>query len=127
MNRSIFGVLVVSLSLTSLVGCSGGPESDEQTETPAGDQAKGTKDSEQPSDSTDPAEEKDKGSSVGPQCEAYLDCCDEIAKDQPALAGSCDTTRKSVDDAIDKGASTETYESSCKQALATMQSAGYCK
>jgi hypothetical protein len=44
-----------------------------------------------------------------------------------ALAGSCDSTRKSVDDTTKKGGSTSALESSCKQALATMKSAGYCK
>jgi hypothetical protein len=109
------------------VGCTGGPDSDEGTSPPASKQNQGTQDPAKSSDSTDPAADEDKSSSVGPECDAYFDCCDEVAKEQPSLAGSCDQTRKTVDDAVKKGASTETYESSCKQALATMQGAGYCK
>jgi hypothetical protein len=51
----------------------------------------------------------------------------EIADKQPSLAGACDSTKKSVEDAVAKGASTSTYESSCKQALEAMQGGGYCK
>lgn len=130
MSRSIVRVLLVSLSLSglaALAGCSGGPDSDEGTSAPAGGSGQGTKEPTKSSDSTSPAGDDDDGASIGPQCEAYFDCCDEVASAQPSLAGSCDQTRKSVEDATKKGASTATYESSCKQALATMQSAGYCK
>jgi len=128
MIRSILGVvLVVSLSLTGVAGCSGGPDSDEGTSPPASGQGQGTKAPSKSSDSTDPAPGEDESSSAGPECDAYFDCCDEVAKEQPSLAGSCDQTRKAVDDAVKKGASTETFESSCKQALSSMQSAGYCK
>ena len=128
MVRSILGVVLVSLSLSGLVGCSGGSDSDEGTSAPANGQGKGTTDPAKSSDSTDPADGQDEsGSSIGPECEAYFDCCDEVAKDQPSLAGSCDQTRKSVEDATKKGVTTETYESSCKQALSAMQGAGYCK
>jgi len=127
MLRTILGIVLVSCSLAGLVGCSGGPDSDEGTNAPAtgeGDRAKAPAKS---SDGSEPANSDDASSSIGPECEAYFDCCDEIAKEQPSLAGSCDSTRKAVEDATEKGASTETYESSCKQALATMQGAGYCK
>ena len=127
MFRSTLGVILVSLCVLALAGCSGGPDSDEGTSAPATGQGQGTKEPAKASDSTDPAGGEDEKSSIGPECEAYFDCCDEVAKDQPSLAGSCDQTRKAVDDATKKGASTETYESSCKQALATMQGAGYCK
>ncbi len=133
MFRSIFGVVLVSLSgLVGVVGCSGGPDSDEGTSPPSSGEGQGTKSPAKSSDSTDPGGGEDKGgedkkSSAGPECEAYFDCCDEVAEAQPSLAGSCDQTRKAVDDAVKKGASTETYESSCKQAIAAMQSAGYCK
>ena len=93
------------------------PASGKQTS----DSAKSTDES-----ATEPAKGGDTESSIGPQCTSYLACCDEIAESQPALAGSCDSTRKSVADATKKGASTDSLESSCKQALATMQSAGYC-
>ena len=132
MLRSILGVVLVSLSLcgvAGLVGCSGGPDSDEGTSPPSSGQGQGTKAPAKASDSTDPAgdADEDKTSSIGPECEAYFDCCDEVAKAQPSLAGSCDQTRSAVDDAVKKGASTDTYESSCKQAIAAMQGAGYCK
>lgn len=129
MSRSIFRVLLVSLSLTglaALAGCSGGPDSDEGTSAPAGENGQGTKEPTKSSDSTSPAGDDDT-STIGPKCEAYFDCCDEVASAQPSLAGSCDQTRKSVEDATKKGASTATYESSCKQALEAMQGAGYCK
>lgn len=128
MFRSIFGVVLVSLSaLVGVVGCSGGPDSDEGTSPPSSGEGQGTKTPAKSSDSTDPEGGEDEKSSAGPECEAYFDCCDEVAEAQPSLAGSCDQTRKAVDDAVKKGASTETYESSCKQAIAAMQSAGYCK
>ena len=132
MLRSTLALVLVSFSLTALVGCSGGPDSDEGTSPPASSD----KDPAKTSDSTDPSGDgksepkpapKDEESSLGPQCTAYLACCDEIAEEQPALAGSCDQTRKSIEDATEKGASTETYESSCKQALSAIKGAGYCE
>ncbi len=127
MVRSIFGVVLVALSLSAVVGCSGGSDSDEGTSAPASKDGQGSSDPSKSADSTDPAAGDKSSSSIGPECEAYFDCCDEIAKAQPSLAGSCDQTRKAVEDATKQGASTATYESSCKQALATMQGAGYCK
>jgi hypothetical protein len=110
------------------VGCAGGP--DEKENPPAsGDESSKTpaKGSSSDSDSTEPSDDEKGGSSIGPQCTSYFACCEEIAAQQPALAGSCDSTKSSVEDAVEKGASTESYESACKQALTSMKSAGYCK
>lgn len=112
MVRSIFAVGLVSLSLSGLVGCSDDSDSDEP---------------KAPGKSAESTEPKGGKSSSGPECTKYFECCEEVAKAQPALAGSCDSTKKSVDDAISKGASTDSYESACKQALSAMQSGGYCK
>lgn len=125
MFRSTFGVILVSLSLAALVGCSGGsddppaPTGQDKTSAQQGEKEKST--------GTGKEDQGKETSSAGPECEAFLDCCDEVAADQPAFAGACDSSRKSIDDAIEKGASTDTYESSCKQALSGMQSAGHCK
>jgi hypothetical protein len=75
---------------------------------------------------TEPAEEK-KTSAIGPSCEAYLDCCEELAAEVPQAAGSCDQTRTSIEDAQAKGASTSSYESACKSGLESAQSMGYCE
>ncbi|MBX3209227.1 MAG: hypothetical protein KF764_29615 [Labilithrix sp.] len=125
MLRSTLSTVLVSLSLAALAGCSGGSDPDEGTSAPTS--AQNTKEPSKASDSdgTEPAD--DEGSSLGPECKSYLACCDEIAESQPALAGSCDSTRKSVEDATKKGTATTSFESSCKQALASMQSAGYCE
>ncbi|MBX3202548.1 MAG: hypothetical protein KF894_30760 [Labilithrix sp.] len=125
MLRSTLCTVLVSLAMCALVGCSDSSEPDEGT-APAS--AQKTNDPAKSSDGTEPPEGADKdGSSLGPDCTSYLACCDEIAEAQPALAGSCDATRKSIEDAVEKGTSTASFESSCKQALASMQSAGYCE
>ncbi len=66
-------------------------------------------------------------SSLGPSCTAYLECCEEIAAKMPQLGASCDSTKKSIEDAQEAGASTATYESACKSGISGAQSAGYCK
>jgi hypothetical protein len=120
--------LVLALSLAGLAACAGGPDSDSDGQTPApasSGTAKGGKEPAKSTDSTTPAE--DDKPSVGAECTAYLACCDEVAKSTPAAAGSCDATRTQLESAQDKGTSTASLESSCKQALAGMKSAGYCK
>jgi hypothetical protein len=120
-------LIVSSTALIGLTGCSGGSE--EGTGTPTSSSSGSDGSAEKPaksSDSGSPAPEDDEAS-VGPQCTEYFACCEEIAKSQPALAGSCDSTRTAVESATKKGASTASYESACEQALTSMQSAGYCK
>lgn len=124
MLRSTLATVLVALSICALVGCSDSSEPDQST-APAS--AQKTNDPAESSDGTDPAGGESEGSSLGPECTSYLACCDELAEAQPALAGSCDATRKSVEDAVEKGTSTASFESACKQALASMQSAGYCE
>jgi hypothetical protein len=115
--------LFAVLSLAALAGCTGGSDDEENnTPAPAEESSKTPAKSSGDSDNTDTEK-----SSAGPECTAYLACCDEIAAEQPALAGSCDTTRSTIDDAVGKGASTDSYESACKQALSSMKGAGYCK
>jgi hypothetical protein len=46
---------------------------------------------------------------------------------QPSLAASCDSVQTQIESAQSNGASTASYESSCKSGLSTFQSAGYCK
>ncbi len=116
MNRIVIGLLVLSSSIASLVGCSS-DESSTPSTTPA------------PAGSGSASSDSDKAtpSSLGPKCTSFLDCCEQIAKSQPALAGSCTSTSDAIDRAIEQGASTSTYETSCGQALETMKQAGYCK
>lgn len=119
-------LLSVTLASMTLFACAaGGP--DPSPTKPASSTASS-------SDGTAPEKDAAKGSSgddepsgLGPSCEAYLACCDELAEEQPALAGSCDQTRTAIEDAQEKGASTASYESSCKSALSSMKSSGYCK
>ncbi len=127
MLRSTLSAVLVSLSIAALTGCSGGPDSDDGEGAPAS--GKRNSDSSKSSDesATEPTKGGDTESSIGPQCMSYLACCDAIAESRPALAGSCDSTRRSVEDAQEKGAGADSLESSCNQALATMQSAGYCE
>jgi hypothetical protein len=126
----LLSVTAVSLSLSlslSLFACAaGGPDPQPNQQPSPSSTTSSSK------DGTEPAKDggssgSDSAGSLGPQCTAYLDCCDEVASSQPALAGSCDQTRTSIEQAQEKGASTAQYESSCKQALASMKSAGYCK
>ena len=118
-------LLSFTLASLSLVACAaGGPDRD--TDQPSG-KTSSSKDGTEPSKDTTSGDTASEGSSLGPQCEAYLECCTELAEAQPALAGSCDSTRSSIESAQEKGASTASYESSCKSALASARSAGYCE
>lgn len=121
MHRSTVFALV--FATVSLAACAGGPDPDQGTTTGSGSAAK---EPTAASETNEPAGSEEAEPSVGPECTKYFACCDEIAKAQPALAGSCDSTRKAVADATEKGASTASYESACKQALASMKGAGYC-
>jgi hypothetical protein len=124
MLRSNLIALALGLSVAGLAGCSGGPDSTEPTPAPASSST--AKEPAKSTDPTTPAEDTAKPS-VGAQCTAYLACCDEVAKSTPAAAGSCDSTRTQLEAAQEKGTSTASLESSCKQALASMKSAGFCK
>lgn len=121
----LVSVTAVSLSL-SLFACAAGGPDPQPNQQPAPSSTSSSKDGTEPAKDAG-ASGSDSTGSLGPQCTAYLDCCDEVAASQPALAGSCDQTRTSIEQAQEKGASTAQYESSCKQALASMKSAGYCK
>lgn len=123
----VLAILATSTSIFGAVGCVGGAEQApvQSSENAPADQKASKGDTAESSSATEPTEGS--GSSVGPQCSAYLECCDEVVKAQPAAAGSCDSTRSSIDKAVENGASTASYESACKQALSTMKSAGYCK
>jgi len=110
MLRSILSAFLVCLPIACLAGCSDDSEDKSSSSSSGGTTA-----------STSATED------IGPECKAFFACCDEVAKDQPSAAGICDSSRKSVADAIDQGASTANYESSCKQGLASFQSGGSCK
>ncbi len=65
--------------------------------------------------------------SLGPQCTAYMACCDEVAKGMPQFGASCDSVKTQIESAQSNGTSTSAYEPGCKSGLATFKSAGYCK
>lgn len=112
-------VSFVSLLSLSVVACAG--DDDKPTSSTS---------------STTPAEEADGGSNgtdetapsgLGPQCEAYVACCKEVASAQPAFASSCKTTEDQLAKAKEQGATSAQTEDACKSGLSTMKSAGYCK
>lgn len=124
MLRLLSAAALATVALSLAACAAGGPDRDPNKE-PAPTTT--SKDGTQPTKDGGSSSSTSEGSSLGPECKAYLDCCDEVAASQPALAGSCDSTRSSIEQAQEKGASTAQYESSCKQALSSMKSAGYCK
>lgn len=65
--------------------------------------------------------------SLGPKCQAYLECCKELAAKEPSVASSCQSVEDQIENAQNSGASTETYESACESGVTSFQSAGYCK
>ncbi len=65
--------------------------------------------------------------SVSAACTEYLSCCDEVAAKQPSLGGSCDQTRKAIDDAEAKGADTSSLDTACSNGVTGFKQAGYCK
>lgn len=65
--------------------------------------------------------------SLGPQCTAYIACCEEVAATTPAAAASCDSVKTQIENAEKNGVSAAQYEASCKSGIATFKSAGYCK
>lgn len=90
---------------------------------------------EQPASSTSDTDPADGGSaesskkpdgSLGPECTEYLSCCEDVATQLPSLATSCDSLKTSIQNAEDEGASTASYESTCKSGLSSFHSAGYC-
>lgn len=66
-------------------------------------------------------------SALGPQCEEYIECCEEIAADNPQVAASCDSVKDQIEGAQAQGVSTASYEAGCKSGISTFKSAGYCK
>jgi hypothetical protein len=121
MNRTAIGLVVLALSTASLVGC--GEEDPPTTSTPSGS-ASGT-----PTGSGGTSSNSDKAtpSNIGPKCKSYIACCEQIVKSQPSMASACNSTSDAIDKAIDSGASTSTYETTCGQALDMAKQAGYCK
>jgi hypothetical protein len=127
MLRTTLSVLLLSLSALALGACTKEePSSDDDNssdDSTNDDNKKSSKDATEAEGDDD----DDSKASVGPNCTAYLECCDELAEDQPSVAQSCDTTRKAIDDAVESGAAVESYETACKSAVSSWKSAGYCK
>ena len=119
-------VVVSSLSLSAIACSSGGPgELSGPGQTSRSDASSAT-----PAPSATATSASGSGaaaSSLGPSCTAYLECCKEVTAAQPQLAGSCDKTQASLEEAQSRGASTKTYESACSSAMTSFKSAGYCK
>src|SRR5262245_20352222 len=65
---------------------------------------------------------KDGGASLGPQCEAYLECCHQMS--QPASASCADIEKNLTEGALD--ASFGDYETACERALTAAKNAGLC-
>jgi hypothetical protein len=80
-----------------------------------------------PSDDGGSASAADPSSKAGPKCTAYIACCEDVVKSQPSYGTSCDSVKKSIDDAVASGASADAYESACAQGITAFQGAGYCK
>jgi hypothetical protein len=64
------------------------------------------------------------GGSLGPQCTAYIACCDQAAASHPEIASTCSSVKSSLEKAAGQAASLET---SCKSGLDAYKSAGYCE
>jgi hypothetical protein len=113
-------VSFVSILCLSLVACAGDDDDDKQP-------------SSSTSSTTPAADGGAKGSGetastgLGPQCEAYVACCKEVASAQPALASSCKTAQDQLAKAKEQGATSAQTEDACKSYIATMKTAGYCK
>lgn len=118
-SRSTFA-FVSFVTLAAVTGCAGGddpkPTTSQSSTTPAG--------SNTGSGDTNGASTAE--ASVGPECTAYLACCDELAAKYPSAAASCDTTKQQLEKAQGQ-AQTDAVESSCKSALAQMKASGMCK
>lgn len=106
----------IAIGLAGLAACSDddepAPSTAKQTSATDGTKSDGT------SQST--------GSSLGPECTAYVACCKDLAAKQPQASASCDSVKTQIDEAQKKGVATSTYEASCKQGVASFKSAGYC-
>lgn len=138
MLRSTLSVLFLSLSALCLGACTkedtssdsdksadSDDDDDKDTSSSSGSKKSGKSTDK---DTTKPkGDDDDSETSVGPNCTAYLECCEDLAEDQPSVADSCDTMRKAIEDAVDKGASADSYEAGCKSAVTSWKSAGYCK
>lgn len=62
-------------------------------------------------------------SKLGPNCTAYVACCEELSDKQPQLASACDSTKSSLESASDAS----TLETSCKSGVDAFKAQGYCK
>ena len=122
MNQSLLFVSLVSLSFASIVACGDGST----VVTGSGTSTSPTEPSDGGKDGSSSGSHSSSGD-LGPQCTAYLACCDEVAAQVPQLGASCDSTRTSIKSAEDKGASTDSYESACSSGLSGFKNAGYCK
>jgi hypothetical protein len=120
-HRSRFASLALVLVSISASACTTREERWEVVQDPncAGDGAD--------AGSKSPATGSGSVSTLGPECETYLECCDEIADANPTMAASCDNLREQLEAAQAKRASTSSYESACKSGLSSAQSAGFCE
>lgn len=65
---------------------------------------------------------------LGPQCQKYEACCEELAADNGAMADACTQAMDQYKKALAQDASQkDALESGCEQALTSAQSAGYCQ
>lgn len=115
---------------SSLAACVAGvaPQTGEQNPEPTGSSTSAT--DPPPAGSSGSSGSSGSGTSkgsLGPQCTAYMACCDEVAKAQPQLAASCESVQTQIESAQKNGTSTSAYEPGCKSGISTFRSAGYCK
>jgi len=65
---------------------------------------------------------------LGPQCQKYEDCCEELAADNGAMADACTQAMDQYEKALAQNPSQkDALETSCEQALSGAQTAGYCQ
>ncbi len=109
-------VSFVSLVSLSLVACAA-DDDDKPTSSTS---------STAPADGGSSGSDETTSSGLGPQCEAYVACCEEIASAQPAFASSCKATQDQLGKAKEQGATSAQTEDACKSGLSTMKAAGSC-
>jgi hypothetical protein len=65
---------------------------------------------------------------LGPLCQQYEDCCEELAADNGAMADACTQAMDQYEKALAQDPSQkDALETSCEQALSGAQTAGYCQ
>lgn len=119
--------LFVGTALVSLLSaCTTGTTTTSGNPSPKGSSTSATEPAKDGGSSSGEGEGEGEGS-LGPQCTAYIACCEEVAATTPAAAASCDSVKSQIENAEKNGVSAAQYEAGCKSGISTFKSAGYCK